>query len=220
MELVLFFGCLAIIGVGVFLLDCAFTRRRLRGLETQARRLGFSFERTAQPFAGTDIHGLSPLEDASTAVINVMKGAVGQCSALVFELARVNPACAGVAATTVAGFRCPCGHLPVFQMGKETLAHRFSDALQGKVDYDLGQGQQFFVHCADARGTQDFLTPAKMERLRLCAQHFRIESSPDWILVYRPGVRVRPEALPDFIQAAALVASTLLDRSPTAASAN
>ena len=65
MELVLFLGCLGGIGLGLFLLDCAFTRRRLQRLEAEAKRLGFSFARTAQPFAGSAVEGLSLLADSS-----------------------------------------------------------------------------------------------------------------------------------------------------------
>jgi len=151
------------------------------------------------------------LADASAVVINVMKGAAGRCQAVIFELARLNPACVTVAATTVAGFRCPCGHLPIFQIGEKTLAHRLGDAMAGAADHDLGQAKQLFVHCPDERSAHEFLSPAKLDRLRATAQHFRIESSPDWILVYRPGVRVRPEALPAFIEGTSALASGLLE---------
>src|SRR5512146_2075586 len=104
MEFVLFLAFLAAIGLALFLLDCAFTRRRLQRLETQAQRMGFSFARTGQPFAGSAIEGLSILADAGTVVVNVMQGAAGPCRATVFELARLNPVCSSVAATTVAGF--------------------------------------------------------------------------------------------------------------------
>ncbi len=220
MELLLFFGCLVAIGVGVFVTDCLFTRRRLKRLQQQAQRLGFSFDRTAQPFEGSDIHGLSVLEqDPSAVVINVMKGKVGGCRTLIFELAHLNPACSGVASTTMAGFRCPSGQLPILQIGKESIGHRVADALQHRSDIDVGQGREFFLHCPDQRQAHDFLTPARMETLRRVAAQFCVESSRDWLLIYRPGVRIRPEALPDFMQTASLIASTLLESMPAAASA-
>ncbi len=220
MELLLFFGCLVAIGVGVFVTDCLFTRRRLKLLQQQAQRLGFSFDRTAEPFAGSNIRGLSVLEqDPSAVCINVMKGKVGGCRTLVFELAHVNPACSSVASTTMAAFRCASGQLPILQIGKESIGHRVADALQHNSDVDVGQGHEFFVHCPDQRQAQDFFTPTRMETLRRVAGRFCVESSRDWLLIYRPGVRVRPEALPDFIQTASLIASTLLEGVPAAASA-
>ena len=220
MDLLLFFGCLLVIGVGVFVVDCLFTRHRLKRLEQQARQLGFAFDRTAQPFEGSDIRGLSVLEqDASAVVINVMKGTVGGCRALVFELAHLNPACSRVASTTMAAFRCASGQLPVLQIGKESIGHRVADVLEHHSDIDLGQGNPFFVHCSDQHRAHDFLTPARVEALRRVAAGFCVESSRDWLLIYRPGIRVRPEALPDFIQTASLIASTLLDGSSMAASA-
>jgi hypothetical protein len=214
MELALFFGTLAAIGLGLFLLDCLFTRRRLERLEAQAHALGFSFARTAQPFAGSSIEGLCILADDSAAVINVMQGRAGGCDAIVFELARLNPACPMVAATTVAAFRCTCGRLPVLAIGDRDLAHRLDDLAVHRHDSALGDTAPFFVHCADQRRAHEFLTPARLQHLRATARHFRIESSSDWIFVYRPGVRIRPEALPEFLQGTSVIASGLLDGEP------
>jgi len=46
------------------------------------------------------------------------------------------------------------------------------------------------------------------------AKHFHIESSPDWLLIYRPGVTVGFDAVPAFVDEATLVAEVLLAVSP------
>jgi hypothetical protein len=206
----------ALIAASPFLLDRVFTRRRTAALEQQARKLGFSFERQADPFAGCNLQGLEVLErDPAALTVNVMRGKVGPCEALVFEREHYNLETPGAPAeSTFAAFHCPSGRLPTFEIGEQSWAHRLADAVERKSDLQLCPecGARLFVHCADASRTRDFLPHEKLSTLHLEAQHFCIESNPEWILIFRPGRRVKPEGLPSFVSCAAAVASALLQQ--------
>ncbi len=214
-DLVWAIGICLVIAASPFLLDRLFARRRLRLLKQRAGALGFSFQDEADPFAGSDVRGLALLEeDAAALTVNVMRGKAGACETLVFERAHCNPGSPVPVQTTVAGFRCPSGRLPAFQIGERGWAHRLTDAVEGKFDLDLGPGcgGKLFVHCADAGRVRDLLPGDKLAQLHLEAEHFRVESSPDWILVFRPGKRVKPEGLGDFVSHAAAIATVLMEQ--------
>ncbi len=220
MDLILYVVGGGLIAFLPALLDWVFTRRRVRMLRQEAQKLGFSFQDSGNPFAGSDVQGLTILEDNPAALtLHVMRRVVGDCDALVFDLAHYIPGCANLMETTVAGFRCPSRQLPVFQIGEKGFAHRLGDALHGRVDLEVARkfAKKLFVHCSNGTTSQDFLTADKIEQLSLHMEHFRIESSHEWILIYRPGRRTAPQALCHFIQTASAIASALLGRTPEAA---
>lgn len=220
MDLVLLLAGCAVIALVPSLIDCIFARRRMNLLRQEAQKLGFSFQDGGNPFEGSDVRGLKILEnDPSALTLHVMRRGVGDCEALVFDLAHYVPGCANLMETTVAGFRCPSRELPVFQIGEKGFAHRLGDALQGRVDLDVARkfAKKLFVHCSNEATSHDFLTADKIEQLSLHMEHFRIESSHEWILIYRPGRRTAPQALCPFIQTASAIASALLGRTPETA---
>jgi hypothetical protein len=220
MDLVLYVVGGGLIAFLPALLDWVFTRRRVRMLRQEAENLGFSFQDGGKPFEGSDVQGLTILEeDPSALTLHVMRRVAGDCDALVFDLAHYIPGCANLMETTVAGFRCPSRQLPVFEIGEKGFAHRLGDASEGKVDLEVARkfAKKLFVHCSNEAASHDFLTAEKIEQLASHMEHFRIESSHEWILIYRPGRRTAPQGLCHFIQTASAIASTLLGRAPATA---
>jgi hypothetical protein len=211
MDLILFLTGCALIALVPLVLDCAAARRRVRMLRQQAERLGFSFQASGSPFQDSDVTGLALLQaDPSALTLHVMRRSQAGCETVVFDLAHYVPLCSALVETTVAGFRCPSRQLPVLEIGDRSLIHRIDDVIEGKVDVDLGPGSEFFVHCANGGALRDFLTAEKLARLRACAHHLKIESSHEWLLIYRPGKKTPPPELSRFVETASVIASVLL----------
>ncbi len=220
MDLSLFLAGCALIAVVPVAADCLAARRRERMLRQEANKLGFSFEENANPFEGSDTRGLRVLEgDRAALTLHVMKSGADGCQSLVFDLAHYVPWCSGLVETTIAAFHCPSGQLPIFQIGEKGFAHRVGDLLQGEDDLEIGRqlDQELFVHCAGEPGSRAFLTPDKIAQLHVRGEHFRIESSHEWILIYRPAKKTAPRALPQFVQTTSSIAAALLGRTPGAA---
>ncbi len=215
MDIALFAAGCALITILPLVVDFIFSRRRVRMLRQEAHKLGFSFQDNGNPFQGSDVQGLTVLEeDPAALTLHVMQGRVGPCEALIFDLGHYIPGHENLVETTIAGFRCPSRHIPVFQMGEKGFAHRLCDLLQQKTDLELGGAcKDRFVHCADPAGSSKFLTAETIAGLPLPAEHFRVESSHDWILVYRPGRKAAPQALGQFLQTTSAIAAALLGRS-------
>lgn len=81
-------------------------------------------------------------------------------------------------------------------------------------DTDQEFTRHYYVHCVNEPATRAFLTAAKLQQLRRYAHYYRIETSPDWLFLYHPGMTVRPEQLPQFLSETATLADVLLSDSP------
>jgi hypothetical protein len=213
-PLLIFVGSVAIL-VGAVALDQALARRRSNSCRHAAEQLGLRYENRATPFAGTDVSGLWFFDaGASSPARNVMNGSAGAYPMVVFDLTLFNPT-EMASETTFAAFRRVAGRLPVFQLGaKHTLEHvREALAPRSLPLADPEFTRKFYVHSADASLAR-FLTRDKLARLRQYADDYRIESSPDWLIVYRAGVRVRTSELAQFIAEARAIAEALLAQGP------
>jgi hypothetical protein len=197
----------------LILLAVFLTGRRSARWRSIAARGGFEYRASAMPFQGTDISGLTLLEsDNDVVVSNLLQGMVRGCYAFLFDLPSCNPSSEQVSTTTVAGFRYPHGRLPILQIAPKQLFDRVEEALALKpcLEIDSEFSKHFLVNCESERDARAFLTPEKLRQLRLQLDNFRIESSPDWLLVYRPGASIKPEKLAEFANAAATIACVLL----------
>lgn len=218
MQIIIFISVFVVIAVAVLLLGFLLPVRRAKRLEKLAPDLNFTFSALATPFEDTDVLGLAILENGSSTVVNnLLERASGDCRFLIcdienFPLADVNR----TLATTVAAFKVGQVHLPVFQVGEkntfervvEQIEHTFGKKLD-EFDDDHEFTRNFFVHCAAKSEVRDFLTPAKLTYLRKHAAHFHVDGSPDWLFIYRPGVRVEAEHLKEFSEITSAMASVL-----------
>ncbi len=206
--------CWIAILLAVVLFDSTATRRRIGGLKRMSEQLGFTFEPSARPFLNSNVTGLVALQqDESTAVADLMRGTSHGCEMLVFDL----PCCAefsvNVVLTTLAAFRCTRGRLPLFQVSAKGVVDRLYDAVAKTphlIAFDEDFERHFSVHCASEAEARDYFTPERVDQLRAHGDGFHIESSPDWLLIFRPGVKVPPSQLPAFVEAASAVAVALL----------
>lgn len=193
--------------------------RRAKRLECMARELNFTFSARANPFENTDVRGVEILENGCLTVVdNLLERTMGHCQFLICDINDLPlEGATTTLVTTVAAFRMPEMHLPVFQIGeKSTIARLFEQiehAFGKKLDEfndDHEFAQNYFVHCSAKGEVRDFLTPAKLTYLREHASHFHVECSPDWLFIYRPGVKVETEDLKEFSEITGAMASVLL----------
>ncbi len=217
MYLYLAVASFIVIALAGLLLGFALPARRSRKLEQVARELNFMFSARAQPFENTDVRGLSILEDGpSTDVENLLERTIGRCRFLICDINSSPQGEITTLITTIAAFRMPEAHLPVFQVGEknamervvERIEHAFGKKLDEFEDHEFTRN--FFVHCAAKGEVRNFLTPAKLTYLREHAAHFHVEGSPDWLLIYRPGVKVDTDNLKEFSEITSAIASVLL----------
>jgi hypothetical protein len=191
-------------------------RRRSKTLQQKAGALGFTYSSVAKPFAGTRVDALTILEDGpATEVENVLDRVGGKFRMLIFdEYVASDVSCV---ATTFAAFRAPDTELPIFQIGARNILERMEEALGKrtlKIDCNSEFAAHFFVQCDDETSTRNFLHAGKLPTLCEHGRHFHIESSPDWLLIYRPGVTVGIDGVAKFVAETSVVAEVLLTDTP------
>ena len=214
-------ACLAVVALAAAVLGVLLPQRRSRQLERKARDLGLTFARSATPFTGTNVSEFSMLQDGpATVVDNLIEEAMGDWRFLIFDVPLVDDSASLV--TTIAAFRSHGLHLPVFQIAAKNVVERMIERTEralGKkliaISPDHDFASHFFVGCSDPGELRNLLTPAKVAFLRDHAEHYHVESSPDWLFIYRPGGRVEAEDLEHFRNVSGGIASALLSLQPT-----
>lgn len=207
-------GCWVLLAVAVIVLDTLRSRRRERLLERVARDLGFECQRKAKPFVGSDVQGLTLLQnDPNVAVTDLLIGQHGGCSMMIFDVACCEDFAVNAHVTTCTAFRSPAGHLPSFQLKRKDVVERvlgLSAKERGICAGDDEFAKRFSVHCTDDGEARNLFTRECVGYLREHAEVFRIECSADWMLIYRPGVKVSARELATFVNATSALASVLL----------
>jgi hypothetical protein len=211
MNVVLALGCLLAV---LLCLACVLLRDvvRSRSLQQQGRSLGLSFETVLEPVTGPQMKATSCLQNGfSTVAFNVLTGHVGEFQVRIFDF-RDNSFETPVL-TTVAAFRSQTATLPSFELSLMGLCGRIAEAIAarrtaaGKEDLS----NQFFIRrAADEKRIQDFLTPPRLERLRLCVNRYRLTCNPEWIFIYRPGMRIKARHFSYFLEETTRIAEALL----------
>jgi hypothetical protein len=214
-DLALFLVAWTIIIVALTLIVQKRLERRRRTLEQQALRLGFSFGGNCQPFAGSDIRGLSVLQCDPSAIFDfTMTGKVGDSPAVICDLICAGQHCRSVKAVTIAAFRSPSGGLPVFRLGAPDLLRYMSQAMHPlRLETEREVGKGLLLQCSDNKDAGEFFTRGKLSELQACIKRFCIESSPDWVFIYQPCTRVARKELPGFIREVSAIARILLAES-------
>ena len=196
----------------MYAVDRIFSGNRIRELQEQARQLGLSFRAKGDPFANTAIHGLTLIErDPASIVSNLIEGIVRGFNVTIFDLGHCDESSPVVMYTTVAAFRCPSGCLPVLDLQLRTLEERLEELLHRRSSERKLCAGGILVEFEDKAQALQFLSDDKMQKLCLHPEHFRIETSHDWLLFFVPGARVKPRSLRSFVDLAVDIAVTLMD---------
>ena len=213
----LFFGSLAIIAV-VFALEHFAARRRCDSFCRIAGELGLDYKPRGRPLEGSDVSAFPFLEHgAQTSARNVLRGELHGCPLVVFELTRFGPSEIASRETTYAAFRAPF-KLPLLHMGARHSLDRLRELTHKDAhrEFDPRFVHEFFVFSSDP-GLRDFLTPAKMQALLEHAHDYHMETSADWLLVYRSGVKVPARRLGQFLEETSEIAALMLHTETIAA---
>lgn len=194
-------------------------RRRCRALEEEGQQLGFSFMRVAKPFEGSDIRGLAFClhEGPFTQVENFLTGTIRDCRMLVFNLRAYSSLGEGSTVTTYAAFQSRPKQLPVFQVRVKGILDRCRDALAGnRLDFDIDPefAKRFLLRCEDDTEKHRFFTNSRLLHIRQCADDFHIQTSPDWLVMFRPGGIITAKKFRQFVDVTSAIASGLLDFEP------
>ena len=56
----------------------------------------------------------------------------------------------------------------------------------------------------------DLLASSRLERLRLTMNRYRLSCSPEWLFVYRPGMKIRAKDFSRFVEETTRIAQTLI----------
>lgn len=217
MDLVLLLASWTVVIVAITLLVQKRRERRLRMLEQQTLQLGFSSGGNFQPFKGSDVHGLSVLQCDPSAIFDLkMTGKVGDATAVICDLICASQHCRSVRAVTIAAFRpASGGGLPVFRIGAKDVLQCMNQAMHpGLLQTERELGKELLFQCSDNKSAGEFFTGNKLSELQACVKRFCIESSPDWVFVYRPCTRVDRKALPGFISETSAIARVLFAAGP------
>lgn len=212
---------LAIVGViaslsGAVILASYLDRRCCGALEEEAQRLGFSFAKVAKPFDGSSTSELAVClhESSSVEVEKLMQGTMSGRRVLVFNVRSCNRWGEGAAVTTFAAFQSSSGQLPVFKIRAKNVIERCLGAFvrnAGDSDTDPEFAKRFLLQCsADDARMHKFFTSNTMRHLLQRADHFKIQSSPNWLLIFRPCEMIRARNLRQFVHATSAIALGLL----------
>jgi hypothetical protein len=211
MNVLLALGCLLAVLLclaGILLRDVV----RSRSLQRRGRSLGLSFEPTSEPVTGPLLKATSCFQDGcSTVAFNVLAGRIGGFQVRVFDLR--DESIEAPVLTTVAAFRSQTANLPSFEIGLQGLFGRIAEALKARraTAGKENLSNQFSIRgAADEKQIHDFLTPPRLERLRLYVNRYRLTCNPEWVFVYRPGIKIKAKDLSHFLEETTKIAEALL----------
>ncbi len=223
MNVLLALGCLFAVLLGV---ACMLLRDvvRSRSLQRRGRAFGLTFEPISEPVTGPQMKATSCLQDGcSTVAFNVLAGHVGGFEVRVFDLR--DESLEAPVLTTVAAFRSQNANLPSFELSLKGLFGRIAEALKTwRAAAGKNLSNQFFIRgAADEQRIHDFLSPPRLERLRLYVNRYRLTCNPEWVFIYRPGTKIKAKDFAHFLEETAKIAEALLtcasDMQETAAGA-
>jgi hypothetical protein len=211
MNVLLALGCLLAVLLfvtGMLLHDVV----RSRSLQRRARSLGLSFEPISKPVTGPQLKATSCLQDGcSTVAFNVLAGRAGGFEVRVFDLR--DDSFESPVSTTFAAFRSQTANLPSFEIGLKGLFGRIAETLKAQraATGKENLSSQFFIRCAaDEKRIQDFLTPPQLEQLRLYVNRYRLTCDPEWVFIYRSGIKIKAKDLAHFLEETTRIAEALL----------
>jgi hypothetical protein len=210
MNVLLALGCLFAVLLGV---ACMLLRDvvRSRSLQRRGRSFGLTFEPISEPVTGPQLKATSCLQDGcSTVAFNVLAGRVGGFEVRVFDLR--DESLEAPVLTTVAAFRSQNANLPSFELSLKGLFGRIAEALKTRrAAAGENLPNQFFIRgAADEQRIHNFLSPPRLERLRLYVNRYRLTCNPEWVFIYRPGTKIKAKDFSHFLEETKKIAEALL----------
>jgi len=210
MNVLLALGCLFAVLLGV---ACMLLRDvvRSRSLQRRGRSFGLTFEPISEPVTGPQLKATSCLQDGcSTVAFNVLAGRVGGFEVRVFDLR--DESLEAPVLTTVAAFRSQNANLPSFELSLKGLFGRIAEALKTRrAAASENLSNQFFIRgAADEQRIHNFLSPPRLERLRLYVNRYRLTCNPEWVFIYRPGTKIKAKDFSHFLEETKKIAEALL----------
>lgn len=175
--------------------------------------------RVAKPFEGSDIRGLDFClpEGPSTQLKTLYRGqfVIAACSSLTF----VRTALWVKARPSQLTPRSSLGQNNYLfsKIRVKGILDRCRDALAANAldsDTDPDFAKRFLLHCEDDAEKHRFFTRSKLLHIRQWADDFRIQSSPDWLLMFHPSGKVSDKKLRQFVDVTSTIAFGLLDFEP------
>lgn len=207
---------LASFSAGAIILREQLERRRCRALEREARQLGFSFMRVAEPFEASAISEIAVCQQESscieTEVEDLIQGTISGRQVFVFNLRAHSSFGEGSTVTTFAAFQSSSFRLPAFQIRAKTILDRCRGWLERNPrDFAPDFTKRFLLCCPDDAKRREFFTVDKLTYLRQLPDHFQIQSGPKWLLIFRPGGIVSASNFRQFVRVTSTIAFGLLE---------
>lgn len=204
------------LAIVAMLLSRRYERRRSEALASVAGHHGLSFEAVDVALAPQEM-ALFHLFNAghSRESRNVMRGRSGGIDVILFDYKYVTGSGKNQAThkQTVAAFRLEGTALPGFDLRHENVFHKIA-ALFGYRDINFPEHPEFsrryLLRGSDEAAVRALFSPAlidSFENLATRGNWWVVEGAGERLLVYRPGKRVHPEELPQFLQDTTTVAS-------------
>jgi hypothetical protein len=181
-------------------------QRRSEALRSTASMLGFTLEAESQKpeDAGFDPALASLRRGRSSKIRNLMRGREidGDLAVFDFRYTVSTGKSAHTVEQTVAGFRRKTFRLPPFRLRPENLFDRIGQVF-GQQDIDIDSNPEF-SKAYRLSGAEPDQVRSLFERQ---AAHYlgsvpgwTVEGLGEWLLVFRQGVRVKPEQYPTFLE--------------------
>ena len=157
----------------------------------------------ARPFEDSAVRRLAPcLKDGSgTKVENLVHRTIRGRRVLVFNFQTYSSLGEGSTVTTCAAFQSRSYQLPVFQIRTKGILDRWQRTMATVVNLDTDPefAKRFVLFCVDEGEKHRFFTSSKLRHICQSADHFQIQSSPDWLIMFRPGRVVSARNLHQFV---------------------
>ena len=215
MNVLLALGCLLAVLLcvaGVLLRDVV----RSQGLEQRGRPLGFSFAAVSEAVEGPQLNARACVQKGCSSVaFNVLTGHTDGLQVRIFDLR--DERLESPVLTTVAAFRSPtAGRL--FELGLKGLCRQIAEELQARASgpQENLSHRLFIRGAADNQRIHDFLTQPRPEGLRLSMNRYRLSCAPEWVFIYRPGMKIKAKDFSRFLEETTGIAQALVSCSAAA----
>jgi hypothetical protein len=213
---ILIFGGFGALVVGLIVLSVVMERKRRQKLALVADQLGLTFEPDKKSPATLGVAGCKLLSRGhARRAYNRMRGTVEDVDMLLFDYQFTTGSGknSSTHSQTVAAFTFPGRTLPAFELHPEHFFNRIGAALGfDDIDFDTHPefSKRYNLTGTDESAVRDLFTSAVLGYFEdQGEQHWSIEGFGHWLIVYRPGRRLKPDDWPQFMTDAFGVMNTL-----------
>jgi hypothetical protein len=204
-------GVVVLIGA-IIALGLVYESKRRKALLAIAEAMGLKFEQKADHVLNLEFTqlGLFTMGHARKAS-NLLSGAIEDIDLFIFDYQYTigGGRNSSTPMQTVAVFGVRERDLPAFEMRPEGWCHRIGQVF-GYQDIDFDEhpafSKQYLLRGGDEQAIRRVFTPELIEYLEQ-RDPISVEASGSFVMVYRPGKRVKPDHLAAFIETAFEVAT-------------